>query len=210
MIVLVKIKKVKFNKNMRLFLIFIISTFCFSFNSVAQKNISLKIEWNLESKRYEVIAVSQKTQKNVDLGESQISIVLPSTAPNEKFLIVSFAGGSWIDSKVVASPSASAKQDFHGITSSGSAINLTANQDLLLFSFTFLDGSCHDGIRIFSNGSDPLVQSEELGEVDFSNFLTGSSSKLEFYNTNISNTGTKCTNCPVEFTVPKLKKLQDR
>lgn len=189
---------------MKLYLLLFISLFTVA-SSFAQGNIRLTIEWNSSSKRYEVFALSATNQSNYAFGQSQISLVIPGSAPDSKVLVSSHSGGLWSDAKFIAAPRAAALSDFHSIVSNGGIVNLTANQGLLLFSFTFVDGNCHDGVRLYNNGTDPGATASGFNGLNFSNSILGSGN-VQVYGSNVSNSGTKCMDCPVDFALPKLKK----
>lgn len=192
---------------MKLYLFLIISL-CTTINSIAQGSLRLTIEWNSTSSRYEAFVLSPTTLNNFAIGKSQVSVVLPKAAPDSKLNVVSHAGGLWTDEKFIVSPEASSEKDFHGIVSSGGVVNLKANQGLLLFSFTMVDGVCRDGVRLYNNGSDPSSNASGFNDLDFSNSLIGAAN-VQLYQTNVSNSGTKCQDCPAEFSVPKLIKLSN-
>lgn len=175
---------------------------------MAQSNLRLTIEWNSTSSRYEVFALSSTSQKNYVLGKSQISLVLPKAAPDVKLNVVSHMGGLWSNDKFILAPSSSVDNDFHTVSSSGGVVNFIANQGLLLFSFTLADGVCRDGVRLYNNGSDPDINAAGFNGLDFKNSMV-SVNNVQVYNSNVSNSGTKCIDCPTEFSVPKLKKQSE-
>ena len=192
---------------MKLYL-FLILSICTTFNSLAQSNLRLTIEWNSTSSRYEVFALSATSQKNYVLGKSQISLVLPKSAPDVKLNVLSHVGGLWNNDKFILAPESSSENDYHSVSSSGGIISFTANQGLLLFSFTLADGVCRDGVRLYNNGSDPASTAKGFNNLDFNNSMV-SVGNAQVYNSNVSNSGTKCMDCPVEFSVPKLKKQSE-
>lgn len=171
----------------------------------AQGTIKLTIDWNPESARYEVFAISPATQRNFAFGKAQIAVVVPKSAPDTRLNVTSHAGGSWTDEKFITDPVSSPGRDFHALASGGGIVNLTANQKLLLFSFTFADGQCRDGVRLYNNGADPGSSAQGFNGIDFRNSILGGGN-VQIYHSNTSNSGTSCMDCPVEFTVPKLKK----
>lgn len=189
---------------MRFYLLFIISV-CTTLASYAQGGIRLTVEWNAQSSRYEVFALSQTNRSNLAIGNAQVSLVLPSSAPDAKLVVTSHAGGNWADQKIISGPSSSAGNDFHGVVSTGGVVNLVANQGLLLFSFKFFDSVCRDGIRLYNNGVDPNSKATGFNGIDFQNSITGSTGQM--YSSNVSNSGTKCSECPVQFSLPVLKKV---
>lgn len=171
----------------------------------AQNTLRLTVDWNPQSARYEVFAISSATQRNFAFGRAQIAVVVPKSSPDTRLNVISHAGGSWTDEKFIADPAASPGRDFHAVASGGGIVNLSANQKLLLFSFTFADGQCRDGVRLFNNGADPGSSAQGFNGIDFNTSILGGGN-IQIYHSNISNSGTSCMDCPVEFTVPKLKK----
>jgi len=171
----------------------------------AQGTLKLTIDWNQESARYDVFAISPSTQRNFAFGKAQIAVVVPKSSPDTRLNVVSYAGGSWTDEKFITDPASSPGKDFHAVAAHGSTVNFTANQKLLLFSFTFADGQCREGVRLFNNGADPGASAQGFNGIDFSNSILGGGN-VQIYHSNTSNSGTTCMDCPVEFTVPKLKK----
>ncbi|MCD8540402.1 MAG: hypothetical protein LRY55_12025 [Leadbetterella sp.] len=174
-------------------------------SSSAQGTIRLTVDWNPQAARYEVFALSASTQRNFAFGKTQIAVVVPKSSPDTRLNVISHAGGSWTDEKFITDPASSPGRDFHAVASGGSIVHFTANQKLLLFSFTFADSQCRDGVRLFNNGADPGASAQGFNGIDFSNSILGGGN-VQIYQSNISNSGTVCMDCPVEFTVPKLKK----
>ncbi len=171
----------------------------------AQGTLRLTIDWNPQSARYEVFAISSVTQKNFAFGKAQVAVVVPESTPDTRFNVQSHAGGAWADEKFITNPASSPGRDFHAVTSAGGIVDLAANQKLLLFSFTLADSQCRDGIRLFNNGADPGSSAQGFNGIDFRNSILGGGN-VQIYHSNTSNSGTSCLDCPVEFTVPKLKK----
>lgn len=170
-----------------------------------QGTLRLTLEWNAQEARYEVFALSSVTQRNFAFGKAQIAVVVPKAAPDTRLVVSSHAAGSWSDEKFITDPSSSSGRDFHAVSSSGGIVHFTANQKLHLFSFTFADNQCRDGVRLFNNGADPGAASAGFNGIDFQNSILGGGN-VQIYHSNVSNSGTACMDCPVEFTVPKLKK----
>lgn len=171
----------------------------------AQGSLRLTVDWNPQSARYEVYAIASATQRNFALGKAQVAVVVPKSAPDTHLNVKSHAGGTWTDEKFITDPISSAGKDFHAIASGGGIVDLTANQKLLLFSFTFADSQCREGIRLYNNGADPGSSAQGFNGIDFRNSILGGGN-VQIYHSNTSNSGTACLDCPVEFTVPKLKK----
>lgn len=189
--------------NMKAIFLLLITTMVFSFEASAQSNIQLKVEWNIEKSRYEVFAVSQTAMSNLSLKDAQISVVVPWTAVNQKLLVTSQAGGTWSEALNLYSPGATPEKDYHAIKTSGGTINLVANNELMLFSFKFSNGECLAGVRLYNNGADPTAGAVGFGLNNFSNSIL-SSTNIQMYQVNYSNSGTMCSECPVVFKLPQL------
>ena len=174
-------------------------------SGLAQGTLRLTVDWNPQSARYEVFAISSVTRSNFALGKAQIALVLPGSAPDTRLNVSSYAGGAWTDEKFIADPLSSPGRDFHAVTSQGGIVHLNADKKLLLFSFTFADGKCRDGVRLFNNGADPGASAQGFNSIDFHNSVLGEGN-VQIYHSNVSNSGTSCMDCPVEFSVPKLIK----
>lgn len=156
------------------------------------QQIDLTIRYSVSNSRYEVFAKPNFTQNNFTWGPSQISVLVPSSFPNQALLITAHAGGSWGDNSIVYAPSPSPNFDFHGVSSNGQLTNLVANQELLVFSFLAPSGTCVDGLRLFINGSDPDSNQPDMNGGDFQNSIDNGT-LADIYNTNYNNTGTICT-----------------
>jgi hypothetical protein len=176
----------------------------FGLCAFAQGTVELTVRWSTTANRYEVYARPSFTQANFPWGPSQISVVVPNSAPNASLAVSSVAAGAWSDaSKVYAPTPAQPTNDFHGVESSGAAINLTAGQESLIFTFTFPDGQCRDGIRLFVNGTDPASSANGMLGGDFRNSINNANLQ-DVYQSNYSNTGTLCNACNI--TAPELSK----
>lgn len=158
----------------------------------AQQQIDLTIRYSDANSRFEVYARPNFTQNNFTWGPSQISVLVPTSFPDQSLLIVSHAAGSWGDNSKVYAPAASPNFDFHGVETSGQLTNLVANVEKLLFSFVSPTGGCVTGIRLFINGSDPNSGAPGMGGGDFQNSIDNGSI-TDIYNTNYNNAGTVCT-----------------
>jgi hypothetical protein len=158
----------------------------------AQQQIDLTIKYSVSNSRYEVFAKPNFTQNNFTWGPSQILIVVPASFPDQSLLITAFAGGSWGDNSKVYAPTASPSFDFHGVSANGQQTNLVANQELLVFSFLSLSGTCVDGLRLFVNGTDPNSSQPGMAGGDFRNSIDNGTI-TDIYNANYNNNGTSCT-----------------
>ncbi len=173
-------------------------------SSYAQGTIQLTVRWNTSLTRYEVYAKPSFTANSFPWGTSQISVVTPSSSPDQSLTITSVAAGSWTDnSKVFNFPASQPVNDFHGVESSGSAINLVANTESLIFTFTFPDGICRDGIRLFINNTDPSSSVNGMQGGDFRNTIYNAVLQ-DVYSSNYENTGTVCVPCNI--IAPELSK----
>lgn len=178
----------------RFFLSFIFSVI--GLLASAQGTIQLTVRWNTTANRYEVFAKPSFTLNNFNWGPSQISVVVPNSAPDASFTVTSIAAGAWSDNSKVYAPAALSTNDFHGVESNGAQINLTANTESLIFAFTFPDGQCRDGVRLFINNSDPGSSAGGMSGGDFRNSI--SNALLEdVYLSNYNNTGTLCNPCTI-------------
>lgn len=176
-----------------------------SMASFAQNKIDLTVKWNAAQNRYEVYAKPNFTNATFTWGSSQITVVVPASAPDKILNLNSVNAGGWVvsDYNQVFAPVADATHDFHAVQSSGQPVALTANTETLLFYFTFSDGQCRDGVRLFVNGSDPSSSATGMNKSDFSNAIDNGS-VTDVYNANYSNTGTSCSTCNI--TAPELIK----
>ena len=93
----------------------------------AQQDIDFTIRYDITNSRYEVYAKPNFTQNNFTWGPSQISVLVPTSFPDQPLLLTSHAGGSWGDSSIVYAPSSSPNFDFHGVQTGGQLTNLVAN-----------------------------------------------------------------------------------
>lgn len=166
--------------------------------SFAQQNgIQLTVRWNIANNRYEVFAKPNFSQANFTWGPSQISVVVPASAPNAAFTITSLAAGVWGNNTNVYAPTADTAHDFHSVDSNGATTSLTSGTELLLFAFTFSDGQCRDGIRLFANGSDPNSSAAGMAGGDYANTIDYGQISKDAYGSNYANTGTQCSSCSV-------------
>ncbi len=175
----------------------------FAVGAFAQGTIELTVRWNLTANRYEVFAKPNFTQNSFPWGTSQITVVVPSSSPNQSLVITSIAAGAWTDNSKIYAPSAQAISDFHGVESSGSSISLTSGVESLIFAFTFPDGQCRDGVRLFVNNTDPSSSANGMQGGDFRNTISNASLQ-DVYSSNYNNTGTQCNPCNI--VAPELSK----
>ena len=181
--------------------ILLFSAFLVMQSLFAQQDIDFTIRYNDANSKYEVYAKPNFTQNNFTWGPSQITVLTPTSFPDQPLLLTSHAGGSWGDSSIIYAPSSSPNYDFHGVQTGGQLTNLVANQEKLIFSFPSPSGSCVTGLRLFINGSDPISTDPGMGGGDFHNTIDNGN-LIDVYNANYNNTGTVCTlsNESVSFT----------
>lgn len=147
------------------------------FFAVGQQKISLKIKYNSEENNYEVYAKTNFTRKNFLWGPSQITIVVPSTLPNEKLRIRNLDGGTWEDNSLIFAPEVSKKRDFHGLSSSGNKTDLVENNETLLFYFSLPEKVAVSEVQIFDNLKDPKSGDKGMNGGDFQNSITDDKGK---------------------------------
>jgi hypothetical protein len=166
-------------------------------------NLMLNIRYNLTLARYEVFALPDATQSIFNWGPSQITVVVPSSVPNEALIITSAAGGVWIDNSRIYDPAAAPGLDFHGVGSLGALTPLVSGVERLIFHFTLPGGGCTPGLRLFINGVDPDSSAPGFFGGDFANTIFAIVPMVpdgyEAYTSNYSNGGTSCTSAPLEL-----------
>ena len=172
-------------------------------SSYAQNNIDLTLRYSIAQSRYEVYARPNFTQANFLWGSSQVSVVAPASVADAAFTVIPVAAGAWSDTSPTYAPGAAPSFDFHGIGSNGQATSLTANQELLLFTFTLPGNACVAGLRLFVNGSDPASDPINMPG-DYTNVIYAGGSVSNFYSMNYANTGTTCVVC--NLVAPTLSK----
>lgn len=132
------------------------------------------------------------------IGQISITIVVPTEVPDAFFKIISHQSIGLSQSVVFVAPNF----DFHPLFSNGFTIQLNQNQEVILFSFKFMDDRCREGIRIFNNDSDLNSNSQGIEGIDFKNSITDILKYVEIYSSNYNNNGTNCTDCKDKRTVP--------
>lgn len=144
--------------------------------SLAQKGIELTLQYNENSDKYEVYAKPNFTKRNFFLGPSQITLVLPSSVTDEKLRISNVDGGAWEDNSMVYSPTVSANNDYHGISTLGAKTDLVEGNETLLFSFSLAKGINSSEVYLFENGKDPNSSALGMKGGDFSISLNDATS----------------------------------
>jgi hypothetical protein len=173
--------------------------------SFAQGTIDLTVKWNSTQSRYEVYAKPTFTSASFTWSTSQVTVVVPASAPDNLLNITSVNGGGWglAASNQAFAPAAAPSHDFNGVISGGQALALTSGVETLLFTFTFSDGLCRDGVRLFINASDPSSSAAGMKGVDYKNAIDNGL-VTDVYSANYRNTGTTCSTCNI--TAPELIK----
>ncbi|WP_169628040.1 Ig-like domain-containing protein [Flavobacterium soli] len=156
------------------------------------QDIDLTLKYIPETNLYEVYARPDFSQNNFFLaGGSQITVVLPASAPDTGLAVVSVNGGPWSDNSQVYAPLAATTSDFHGIATNGSQVNLVTGAELLLFRFSLAAG-CVPGVRIFNNATDPGSGAPGMNGAGFGNYVGNVFTLEDHYGENYNNSGTVC------------------
>ncbi len=170
----------------------------FSFFKLEGQDIEFTLKYNEADDRYEVYALPNASNASYFVGGgSQISLVLPESIGNTPLAITTVNGGIWTDNSRIFAPAADPVHDFHAIASSGSFINLTVGEELLLFHFQLAPPGCIAGPRIFENASDPQSNDPGMAGGDFNNFFPDLFTFVDGYNGNYNNTGIECNTPPI-------------
>lgn len=175
--------------------LFIISIF-FYYCQLQSQVIDYRIGYNGGTNRYEVYGRATATLTNINLGGSQLGVVMPAAAPNATFTVTQNAGGNWSDGAPIYAPAAQPGSDFHAFSTTGSTFSMTANVELLLFSFS-IGASCVAGARMYINGVDPGPVDPGMGGSDFTNVLVDALSLNDYTGVPYSNGGTTCGTLPL-------------
>jgi hypothetical protein len=139
--------------------------------SFAQRGLELTLKYNASSDKYEVYAKPNFTKRNLFLGPSQITVVLPASVANEKLRISNVDGGAWEDNSIIYSPASNAIRDYHGISTLGAKTDFVENNETLLFSFSLEKGINPSEVYLFENGKDPNSSASGMKGGDFSNSI---------------------------------------
>ncbi len=143
-----------------------------------QPHIAIQLKYNGDAKRYEVFARSSFNATRFALGPSQVSVVLPKELADQPLNILSETS-LWRDNSRIYAPDVAPVSDFHGISSSGQALKLQRDEEVMLFSFALNEGYV-DGVRLFMNEKDPHSAQLGMKGSDFANTLINAQSQ-EFY-----------------------------
>ena len=169
-----------------------------------QNNMDFTIKFNTYSSEYEVYAKPDFSRPTFFVAAgSQLSIAVPASVGDDRFVVTSVTGGPWSDNSRAFVPGADTIQDFHSIASDGLAlVNFASGVEELLFTFKLPSGGCVEGIRLFENSSDPQAGDLDMYNADFNNFF-GDAFDLfsDFYQANYSNNGTVCSD-PMLVPIP--------
>ena len=170
-------------------------------NSVfAQQQVDFTLKYNTTTSEYEVYGKPQQSGPFSVGGGSQLTVMLPASYANVAISsVTSVLGGPWADNTQLYAPSASPANDFHSITTNGTApiISFTAGQEHLIYKFT-LTGGCVDGVRLYRNAAegtaprDPDSNGAGMQGSDFENYFAPVSTGNQEYRANYANTGVSC------------------
>lgn len=139
--------------------------------SLAQRGLELTVKYNASSDKYEVYAKPNFTKRNMFLGPSQITVVLPASVANEKLRIYNVDGGAWEDNSIIYSPASNSIRDYHGISTLGAKTDFIENNETLLFSFSLEKNIDPSEVYVFENGKDPSSSASGMKGGDFSNSI---------------------------------------
>ncbi|GAB2552902.1 hypothetical protein [Spirosoma aerophilum] len=137
----------------------------------AQPKVAVRMVFNPEQNRYEVLATPNFSARNFTWGPSQVSVVLPASQSKNPLAVRSTVGGTWSDNSIVTQPAAAPGSLFHGITTGGGTVNLVAGEQVLLFDFALPTGFV-DQVRLFNNASDPNSAQEGMRGGDFRSYMS--------------------------------------
>ena len=142
-----------------------------SLSLMAQPQLKLRLKFNEESNHYEVLATPNFTDEHYTWGPSQVSVVVPSQVADVPISTRSSQAGLWLDQSTVFGPQAAANRDFHGFATLGGKLNLRADEEVLLFDFSFQQGFV-EGVRLFDASADPDSRSAGMAGGDFRTYLS--------------------------------------
>lgn len=154
---------------MKKFLIGIIACMC-SLAGVAQPQIVLRMAFNAEQNRYEVFARPNFSANQFAWGPSQVSVVLPAEVADQSVSARSTNIGVWSDNSRIFAPETALASDFHGFTTQGGKVDLTAGEEFLLFDFALPQGFL-EGVRLFDMQKDPAASKPGMKGGDFSGYM---------------------------------------
>ncbi|NID12996.1 hypothetical protein [Fibrivirga algicola] len=132
--------------------------------------IALRLSFNTEANRYEVIAKPTFSARNFTWGPSQVSVVLPAEVVDQTLSIRSLAAGSWSDNSVIYGSVAAPNADFHGLTTQGEKMDLVAGQEYVLFDFG-LKGGYVANVRLYDPAKDPNSSKAGMKGGDFRSYM---------------------------------------
>jgi len=137
----------------------------------AQPQVTLRLAFNAERNQYEVFATPNFSARNFTWGPSQVSVVLPVGQSKDPLSVKSTVAGSWSDNSIVLQPQSAPNALFHGITSPGGKLNMTAGEEFLLFDFALPAGYV-ENVRLFDNASDPGSAQPGMKGGDFRSYMS--------------------------------------
>ncbi len=164
---------------------------CFSISAFAQQTIQYTLKYNTVSSEYEVYMKSNVNGPNNLLGSCGVTVVMPTSIPDNPINPINLAGGAWGDNSTIYADPSEPTHDYHNFSTSGSnstANTYVANTEKLLFKFS-LPGGCVAGIRLYENTTDI----NGMGGGDWVNYCElGTVPLSDKYISNYNNTGISC------------------
>lgn len=133
--------------------------------------IAVRLSFNAEANRYQVIATPSFSARNFAWGPSQVSVVLPAEIVDQSLSIRSVNAGSWSDNSTVYGPAAAPSTDFHGVSSQGDKLDLVAGQEYVLFDFGLQPGYV-DKVRLYDLAKDPNSAQAGMQGGDFRSYMS--------------------------------------
>jgi hypothetical protein len=153
---------------------------CLSCYGAMAQSIDFTLVYNNSSSQYEVYGRATATLNNVDLHFSQVTVVLPDSAPNT----VITASNGWVDNLQAYAPASQPANDFHSFALHvPSSYSFPANTEVLLFSFVLT--SCMNATRMYVNGTDAFLNGDLVNNINDNNTLTNHTG-LPYNNTGIT------------------------
>ncbi len=173
------------------------------FYANGQQDIDFNLRYNGTTNEYEVYARPTFTNTFYFVGGgSQVTVLLPASISNAPIATTSMNGGIWSDNSQIFTPTAEPNFDFHGFATNGAPVSFVSGQELLLFTFTLVEG-CVPTTRLFENGSDPGPNASGMNGGDFQMFFADVFDPFNNnWNSNYFNNGLACPDAPVVLSNP--------
>jgi hypothetical protein len=168
----------------------------FFYCQIQAQVINYKVTYNPSTSKYEVYGKATGTLSNINLGGSQLGVVMPASAPNTVFTVTNNVGGVWADEGQTFAPAAQPSSDFHAFATTGSTFSMTANTEVLFFSFS-IGAACVTGARMYINGVDPVSTDPGMNGNDFTDVLVDGLSLNDYTGSPYNNSGTSCSTLPL-------------